>query len=65
MLVHVLGSTAVQQLETVLSDGVDYAYRLDWANAARQEEVGRRPLFPSVQSHSNQPKEVSHADRDD
>ena len=60
-----LGSTAVQQLEAVLGDGVDYAYRQDWAKAARQEEVGRRPLVPSVQSHSNQPKEVSRADRDD
>jgi len=55
----------VQQLEAVLGDGVDYAYRQDWAKAARQEEVGRRPLVPSVQSHSNQPKEVSRADRDD
>jgi hypothetical protein len=61
----VLGSTEVQQLEAVLGDSVDYAYRRDWVNAARQEEVGRRSLFPSVQSHSNQPKEVSHADRDD
>jgi hypothetical protein len=50
-----LDSTDVQQFEAVPGDGVDYAYRQDWVNAARQEEVGRRPLFPSVQSHSNQP----------
>lgn len=36
-----LGSTDVQQLEAVLSEGIDHAYRRAWANAARKMEAER------------------------
>jgi predicted Zn-dependent protease len=36
-----LGSTDVQRLEAVLSDGIDHAYHRAWTNAARKMEAER------------------------
>jgi TldD protein len=38
---RMLGSTDLQQLEAVLGDGIDHAYRRAWANATRKLEAER------------------------
>jgi TldD protein len=57
---RVLGSADVQQLEAVLSDGIDHAYRRAWANAARKMEAERvlGPLSNALASTRLAPIEI-------